>query len=53
MKKLLCLLLVLVLCFGMVACGAKEEAPAAEKEETPAAAPEKEDAPAEDTKDAE
>ncbi len=49
MKKLLCLLLALLMVFSMVACGAKEEAPAPAPE-APAeeAAPEKEEAPAEE-----
>ena len=47
MKKIIALLLALIMVFGLVACAAKEAAPA-EKEEAPAAAPEKEEAPAED-----
>ena len=52
MKKLLALLLALVMVLGLVACGAKEDAPAA-KEEAPAASEEKkeetkEEAPAEE-----
>ena len=49
MKKLIALLLALIMVFSMVACGAKEEAPAAESEEVPATetTPEKEEAPEE------
>ena len=47
MKKLIALLLALLMVFSLVACGAKEEAPAApaEEEKVEAPAEEKEEAP--------
>ena len=50
MKKLIALLLALLMVFSLVACGAKEEAPAApaEEEKVEAPAEEKEEAPAEE-----
>ena len=48
MKKIIALLLALVMVMGMVACGAKEEAPAVEEEKVEAPAEEKEEAPAEE-----
>jgi len=59
LKRTLCLLLALLMVFALVACGQKEEAPAAKEEETKTEAPkeeakeeaateEKEEAPAED-----
>ena len=42
MKKLIALLLALLMVFSMVACGAKEEAPAAKEEETKTDAPKEE-----------
>ena len=39
MKKLMAILLVLVMALGLIACGAKEEAPAAAPEAAPEAAP--------------
>ena len=48
MKKLIALLLALLMVFSLVACGAKEEAPAAEETKTEAPAEEKEEAPAEE-----
>ena len=49
MKKLIALLLALLMVFSLVACGAKEEAPAASEEKTEApATEEKTEAPAEE-----
>ena len=46
MKKLIAMLLALVMVFGLVACGAKTEAPAAAPEAPKAEAPAAADAPA-------
>ena len=51
MKKLIALLLALVMVFSLVACGQKEEAPAAEEEKVEA--PVEEEAPAEEEKEEE
>ena len=48
MKKLIALLLALLMVFSLVACGQKEEAPAAEEEKVEAPAEEKDEAPAEE-----
>ena len=42
MKKLIVMLLALAMVLSMVACGAKEEAPAAKEEETKTEAPKEE-----------
>ena len=52
MKKLIALLLALLMVFSLVACGQKEEAPAAEEEKVEAPAEEKEEAPAEEKEEA-
>ena len=50
MKKIIALLLALVMVFGLVACGAKEEAPAAEEKTEAPATEEKTEAPATEEK---
>jgi len=50
MKKIIALLLALVMVFGLIACGAKEEAPAAEEKTEAPATEEKTEAPATEEK---
>ena len=48
MKKMIALLLALIMVFGLVACGAKEEAPKTEEEKAEVPVEEKEEAPVEE-----